>query len=385
MPALTTEQTFGNLMFDSGVMTATGCNDEGCKGYQKPTKLVPLIEGDSYFTQAVETMSAGLANAATGQTGAPIIMSVHGRSGNTYECLRKGGCGFLLEKGYTSAFDEAMKQVADAKALVQPTGKTYRVGAVTAVHGESDHYANQYPLQPSGGGVALTSYADALVEWQRDYDAGIRALTGQQQAVPLLISQMSNWNDRRTSEIPRLQIEAHTRASGKVVLVGPTYMLPYAGDCIHFTNHGERRLGEYFAKAYARVVNGGAWEPLRPVDAKPDRNTIHVRFTVPKPPLVLDTTQITDPGSYGFEVVDAAGTSVPIQTVQISAPDTVTITLGSDAVVGMQVRYALNATPQTCPGPETGPRGNLRDSDTAKSNYGYDLSNWSVHFEMPVR
>jgi len=299
-------------------------------------------------------------------------VSVHGRSGNTYECLRKAGCDFLRAKGYTSAFEEALKQVADAKALVEATGTQYRVGAVTAVHGESDHYASQSPR---------TTYADALVEWQRDYDTSIRALTRQTENVPLLISQMSNWNDRSTSDVPLAQVDAHVRASGKVILVAPTYMLPYAEDCIHFTNHGERRLGEYFAKAYAAA----RWEPLRPLDAIGDGKTIRVRFTVPKPPLVFDTNAVKDPGSYGFEVVDASGVNVVIEGVELTGPDTVAIAIADGAPSGLRVRYALNATPQTCPGPESGPRGNLRDSDGAKSIYGYELQNWAVHFEIAVR
>jgi hypothetical protein len=31
-----------------------------------------------------------------------------------------------------------------------------------------------------------------------------------------------------------------------------------------------------------------------------------------------------------------------------------------------------------------GPRGNLRDSDTSPSQYGYELFNWAVHFDVPV-
>lgn len=388
-PVLTTEQPFGNVMFDTGVMTATGCDDKGCRGYAKPTKLVPLVEGDAYFAYSAETMSSSLANAIAKGSGATLLASVHGRSGNTYECLRKGGCGFLLAEGYTSAFDEAMKQVGDGKALAASSGKAYRVGAVTVVHGESEHYASPspYPLPPSAGaGAPLASYADALLEWQRDYDASIRATTNQAGAVPLLISQMSNWNDRVSSDVPLAQLDAHARSAGNVVLVGPTYMLPFADDCIHFTNHGLRMLGEYFAKAYVRVVGEGrTWEPVRPLEATAAGTTIRMKFAVPKPPLVLDTTTVTDPGNHGFEVVDELGGAVSITNVAIAGNDTVAITLASSATASMRVRYAMRATPQTCPGSRQGPRGNLRDSDDAVSNYGYALQNWAVHFDVPVR
>lgn len=386
-PVLTTEQRWANVMFDTGVMTAVGCDDEGCKGYAKPTKLVPLVEGDSYFAYGAETMSSALANLVAKDTGASLLLSLHGRSGNTYVCLRKGGCGFLLSQGYTSAFEEALKQVTDGKALATASGKKYRVGAVTVVHGESDHYANPYPLPPTGGGGAsLATYSDALLEWQRDYDASIRAISGQRENVPLLVSQMSNWNDRPSSDIPRHQLDAHVRAPGKVVLVAPTYMLPFADDCIHFTNHGLRRLGEYFAKVYTRaVIDGEKWEPLRPLEATLSTTSVRVRFAVPKPPLVFDTSTVVDPGGYGFEVVDSAGSSLRIERVELSGSDTVAITLAGGSAKPARVRYAMTAVPQTCPGPQRGPRGNLRDSDDALSSYGYRLENWSVHFDIDVR
>ena len=386
-PVLSTEQRWSNVMFDTGVMTAVGCDDDGCRGYAKPTKLVPLVEGDAYFAYGAETMSSGLANLVAKESGASLLLSVHGRSGNTYVCLRKGGCDFLLSQGYTSAFDEALKQVTDGKALANATGKRYRVGAVTAVHGESDHYSNPYPLPASRpSDASLATYSDALLEWQRDYDASIRAISGQKEAVPLLVSQMSNWNDRPSSEIPRHQLDAHVRSQGKVVLVGPTYMLPFADDCIHFTNHGLRRLGEYFAKVYTRVViNGEKWEPLRPLEATLSSSTVRVRFAVPRPPLVFDTSNVVDPGNYGFEVVDAAGAIAPISRVDLAGADTVAITLASTPSPPLRVRYAMTAIPQTCPGPQRGPRGNLRDSDDAASNYGYQLENWAAHFEIDVR
>lgn len=386
-PVLTTEQRWTNVMFDTGVMTAVGCDDDGCKGYAKPTKLVPLVEGDTYFAYGVETMSSGLANLVANESGASLLVSVHGRSGNTYECLRKGGCDFLLSEGYTSAFEEALKQVADGKALAAATGKRYRVGAVTAVHGESDHYANPYPLPPSREGDAwLANYSDALLEWQRDYDESMRAISGQKEAVPLLVSQMSNWNDRPSSDIPRHQLDAHVRAQGKVILVAPTYMLPFADDCIHFTNHGLRRLGEYFAKVYGRVViNGEKWEPLRPLEATLSSSKVRVRFAVPKPPLVFDTSNVIDPGNFGFEVVDTTGTAIPISSVEIAGADTIAISLASMPSAPLRVRYAMTAVPQTCPGPETGPRGNLRDSDDAHSPFGYSLQNWAVHFDLPLQ
>lgn len=390
-PVLTTEQSSGNLMFDTGVMTATACDENGCKRADKPKSFVPLVEGDSYFDYPVETMSSGLANSvsramkASGAS-ASVLVSVHGRSGNTYACLRKGGCSFLDGRGYVKAFDDGLAQLEDAKELARAAGRPYRVTGVTVVHGESDHYGKTFPLDGTDGTKdKITNYTEALLEWQRDYEAAIRGVTGQSFSVPLFASQMSNWNDRANSEIPIRQLEAHERSGGKVVLVGPTYVLRYANDCIHFTSESQRRLGEYFAKAYARfVVEGRAWEPLRPVKVSLADNVVVARFVVPKPPLVLDAKRIVDPGNYGFEVVDSNGAPLPIVSVAVTGADTVSITLANGGERPARLRYAFTARPDTCPGPELGPRGNLRDSDDAPSAYGYELFNWAVHFDVSV-
>lgn len=391
-PPLSMQQSYGNLMFDRGVMTAADCDDKGCKTYEKPARFAALVEGDTYSAaDKLETMSSAMANEVSklrgivaGSTPAnPLLVSVHGKSGNTYWCLRKTGCDYL--SGYLKPFAEGMMQVADAKAFAAAAGVHHVVRAVTAIHGESDHDDRQFPLDRTDGTPGqIASYAEALIEWQRDYETSIRAVTGQSEPVPLLISQMANWNDTAHSEIPSRQLDAHVRAAGKVVVIGPTYQLPYAPDCIHFTNDGERQLGEYFAKAYQHVVSGGVWEPVRPKQVTAAGNVVTVRFFVPKPPLVLDTTRVSDPGSFGFEVADAAGAAVAITKVALAGPDAVTITLDAVVTTGARVRYASTARPQTCPGPQTGPRGNLRDSDASASNNGYALFNWGVQFDAAV-
>src|SRR5689334_14232965 len=85
-----------------------------------------------------------------------VLVSGHGRSGNTYWCVRKGGCPYDSDpppagRGKTIPFEQGTAfsagafaghgEVADAKALATAAGKTYAVRAVLAIHGESDHYA----------------------------------------------------------------------------------------------------------------------------------------------------------------------------------------------------------------------------------------------------
>jgi hypothetical protein len=385
-PVLSTTQPYQNLMFSSGVMPASGCDGAGCRRYDKPSSLVPLVEGDTFF-YPVETPSAGMANQITSMKNEHrVLVTLHGRSGNTYWCLRKGGCNY--KPGYISPFEQAMDEVRDAKALTAAANQSYVVRAAATVHGESDHYSytlglDEFPLDGTNGEPkAITSYADALIEWQADYESSVRAILGQTEAVPLFVTQISGWNDTRYSKVAQFQLDAHVRAPGKVILVGPAYPIEIASDCRHFTSHGERRLGEYIAKAYARtIIDGIPWEPVRPKDVKRAGATVTVTFHVPAPPLVLDTERVVQAASYGFDYEEAGG-PVPITNVAISGPDKVTITLAR-AAAG-RLTYAQNQVPQTCIGSEAGARGNLRDSDATPSKSGYDLHNWAVHFDVAV-
>lgn len=411
-PILTITQPFTNLMFDTGVMPMTNCNGDGCDTYQTPTSFVPLVESDQFFDYKVETAANGIADEIShlaalkfefgARAGYPVkhdvLASMHGRSGNTYGCLRKGFCKYNADRGHMSPFAQGMQEVASAKALAAAAGKTHVVRAVVAIHGESDHYSyvagtQEFPL-PGTDGVPneIKDYSDGLVEWQVDYETSVKAITGQAQGVPLFISAISGWTSTRTSAIAQWQLDAHIRAPGKVVYVTPAYPLSVLGDCLHFDSTGQRRLGEYFAKAYARVVLGGStWEPVRPKSISRGGSVITVTYHVPAPPLTLDTVHVTNPGNFGFDFVDN-GTLVAISSVALTAPDTVTITLAAaPSGVNMRLRYAQNqdVDPATrCIGPGTvyggGARGNLRDSDATPSRYGYDLWNWGANFDVVI-
>lgn len=390
-PVLSTMQPYTNIMFNAGPMVGAA-----------PVSFVPLVEGDSN----VETMSSGLANEVSSlalgtfefnvRAGYPtkhdVLVSNHAISGWTYWCLRKDGCSYKgAQKGLP--WNNAKGQVTVAKQLATAAGKTYVVRAVTSIHGESDHtgYVQnnpEFPLDGTDGSFrTIKDYSDALLEWQADYETMVKGISGQAESVPLFISQISGWNNSRYSKIATMQLDAHKRSGGKVNLVAPGYIFSFRSDCLHYTANSQRRLGEYFAKAYARVIfQRQAWEPVHPQTITRAANVVTVKYHVPSPPLVIDTVRVTNPGNYGFEFVDDNGTTA-ITSVVVSAPDTVTITLAATPTgANKRLRYAQNQTASTCVGPGTdgqmgGARGNIRDSDATPSRHGYDLSNWGVNFD----
>ena len=362
-PILSTTQPYDNKMFATGVRAGgTGL-----------TSLVPLVE------TGVETMSAGMSTLITSLAetetlkGKPapknthrLLVSCHGIGGTAYAGLKKG----------TSAFTNGMAQATAGQALAKAAGMTYVVRAVTNVHGESDHIAQN------------AQYEQNLVEWQKDYETDVTAITGQKEPIPMLHTQMSSWTKygQATSIIPSAQLAASVKSNGKIVMVGPKYFLAYAPDGVHLNAAGYRHMGEYYAKVYRHVILvGKTWEPVRPKSITRAGNVIRVVFHVPSPPLVFDTTLVSAIANQGFEYTDDSGAPPAITKVSLDGPDAVKIELAAAPTGGGQrVRYAFTGTAGAIGGPTAGPRGNLRDSDATPSKNGSPLYDWAVHFDEPV-
>ncbi len=333
-PALSITQPFSNVMFDAVV---------------NPTVLAtlnPLVE----VTQ--ESMSSALANLATDlSSDAGIthnaLVSVNAVGGAAYAALKQG----------TAPYTSALAQVTAGRARAAALGKTHGVTAVTVVHGEQD------------GNEGSLVYDDDIIEWQADYEADIRAITGQSGAIPHFHSQMSAI---ASSDVPLAQLRAHIAAPGKVILVGPKYHLPTV-DGSHLTNEGYRQLGEEYGKAYVKaIVNRQTWEPLRPTALVRAGAVITVTFHVPVAPMAFDTTIVPAAVDMGFEYL-LAGVPQGIATVAING-STVVVTLDANPGGAGRLRYA-QVSPMS---------GNLRDSDATASRHGYSLYNWCVHFDEVV-
>jgi hypothetical protein len=361
-PVLSLAQPFKNITFVTGALSGgTGL-----------TSFIPLVEKDlethsSSFADEITMLARDviLVGQPAGQTSHDLLVSQHGIGGQPYSAIKKGGT--------TACYANGMAQLKAGHDLAVAAGKSYVVRAVSNVHGESDHVAMN------------TAYEANLLEWQSDYETDVKAVTGQAEHVPMLHSQISSWTrfNSTTSQIPGAQLAAHVDSAGKVVLVGAKYHLPYVADGVHLTNEGYRHMGEDYAKVYRRVIlEGKAWEPVRPKTVTRAGAVVTVKMFVPAPPLVIDTTLVTDPGKFGFEWADDGPTTPTIASVALSGPDTVVVTL-SAAPTGAnpRLRYAYTAAIGVLAGPTTGPRGNLRDSDATPSRNGYKLYNWCVHFE----
>lgn len=354
-PPLTTNQPYSNLML-SGVG-------------QTGTDLVPLIEGPNLHSALVETISSALGNTLTAlspQTNYTAIVTRNGEGSTAYSGLKKGSTWYAKGLG----------QIQSAQATATNMGHAYQVAAITVVHGESDHVANNGPY-----------YAGYLKQWQADYQADAQALTGQTNAVPMFFCQMSSHTkyNATTSLIPGAQLWA-SETSRALTLVCPKYFLTYS-DGVHLTAGSYRHLGEYYGKALKRVlVDHAAWDPLKPVKITRNGATITVDFVVPVPPLAIDTTRVLAQTNYGFEYADDTS-SATISNVAIVDADTIAITLSTTPTgANPRLRYAYTGVSGSWAGCNQAgsARGNIRDSDATQSLYGNNLNNWLVHFDHPI-
>ncbi|MEZ4453385.1 MAG: MXAN_6577-like cysteine-rich protein [Nannocystaceae bacterium] len=355
---VSTMQPYANVSFNTGVRA----------GGVGLTSFIPLVE--TWNGVEGETIASGLANGVAAAAEArgeayAMLVSAHGVSGQPYSALKKG----------TGPYAQGMAQVAAGIELAIQAGEDAAPRAVAVIHGEADQI---------GGNLAYTA---ALLSWQSDYEADVAAIVGAARPLPLFLCQMSSFTffSGATSIIPGQQLAAARARPDRIFLVAPKYFLPYA-DGVHLTGEGERWLGEYYAKAYRKVlIDGERWAPLWPVAVAREGAVITVDFAVPAPPLVLDEVLVTNPGHFGFEYTDSSGAPPAIASVMLVGEASVQVTLEAPPAAGdRRIRYAFTGVKGQWGGPTTGARGNLRDSDATPSPNGYALYNWAVHFDEPV-
>jgi len=350
------------------------------------TAFIPLIEPATGVVASAtgESMSSSLANSITSFTGGensnyfPITMSLRGYGGLIYTSLMQG----------TNYYNALIQDVVSSTNLSLNQNKTNIVRALTVVHGESDEYF----------GTSVNQYEDYLLEWQNDYEMDVKNITGQEESIPLFLNQISSHHSygHSTPTIAISQLNATKNNPDKIILVTPSYIFDSSDWMSHMRNYSYRRLGEYFAKVYKKVViDNESWKPLMPEEVNFYGNVIRARFHVPVPPLVFDTNAVLFKENYGFEYYDSTS-SATITNVQIINDDTVEVTL-SNIPTGEnpRLRYAYTGNVGSWTGSHisNAPRGNLRDSDTTEAPHqdgtfpayvGNYLYNWSVTFDESI-
>ena len=384
-PVISTQQSFGNLKVASGELKWPVNPDDPA------ISLVPLVEpagrwamgypsswpmnidGETPHTSAANQISELALKAHKG----PYV-TVHfpvGEDGQGMIHIRKDS----RHDGVTGrSYEAAIIQTKAIARLANAAGKKFGISAIFVTHGETD--------------TGNAKYEDELHQLWSDYNQDVKAITGQDRDLLMIVSQHNQLGEYSPSTIA--QWKAGDDFPQSIVCSGPKYQYPYADDSLHLTAEGYRQLGEKYGQVYfERVVQGHKWMPLEPIHAVHSGKTIQIKFHVPRKPLAWDTA-LRQPHSSspewkdgkGFEVVDAAGKRVKIMAATIHG-DSISLDLDSDPGANARVSYAMIGEP-SLRNPKFGVSphwGLLRDSDPF---VGYNTHvaqpNYCVAFDLKL-
>ncbi|RUR51425.1 hypothetical protein [Vreelandella populi] len=362
------------LMFDAGVNSdvrmglQTQSNPQATLDPDNLVGFLPLVAkagvGTGTRGETIMESSANELSRQAREIGASFrsLSFTVAQGGTNYEGLRKG----------SQVYANMLTAVKKAVELAAQKGWHVVVDACYLKHGEADNSNDNY-------------FYD-LLEWQRDIDSDVKAITGQQADVHFLMAQHSSFFSTFQSAIAMTQ--AHNE-SPVHHLSGADYPFAteYFTDLLHFTGPGYFHIGEQVARAQKQAL----WSSVKSsqivqiVGAQASGTTVSVSVSVPIPPLVIDTTNVPEQVASGFSFYDSTG-EIAIDDVQIaddgvdSGTAIVELTL-SAAASGFDERidYALVGHSGTRD-ESTVPRGNLRDSSADRSAYdAKPLYNWGVH------
>ncbi len=297
--------------------------------------------------------------------------------------------GFTLSqlvKG-TQPYANTQTALTDAKAACLSEGYRMWFPAMLWRQGESD--------------AANAAYAAQMVAFWNDFNTDSKLITGQVSDIWMIMAAPSSFADGLDQAVLAM-VELHNNHPTKFCLSHPSYMLDYDiytpgssadDDFVHLSVKGQAIDGEYFYRAFRQTVFGKTrWSPLMPSgSAVRSGTTITIPMLVPKAPMVVDTTRVTErSGTYrGFVFKDDSGSPPAITDLVISGNDIV-LTLAS-APTGSQgsqvVEYALKGHDAVAPFEAVEmARGNVCDSevDRAACDPTFVMSNWMVPCRIPV-
>jgi hypothetical protein len=329
-----------------------------------------------------------------GESGQPMIEINKAATQTNVACQGGSAPGFTCSMG--RAYKSSLFEVTAVSKLAAAAGKTYGIGAITLVHGESD--------------AGNTGYAGDIFQLWSDYNQDLAAITKQTTSIPMLVSQQNSVPSGagQTSISAYQQYKVGIDHPGDIICVGPKYQYPYSKGSgnggIHLNGQGYELLGEKMAEVYfERVVAGHDWAPLQATSAeRMGTNAVLVHLHVPVPPLVWDDTLPTPHAATGplaawtmgrgFEV-SVSGVRATITAIEIVGSDTVRITCQEDlSGPNVAIAYAmttdgtmLDTSPFGFNGTGTFRWGALKDSDPftgAATNFVQP--NYCVAFQLTI-
>ncbi|HBM2885444.1 TPA: hypothetical protein LVL12_003494 [Klebsiella oxytoca] len=211
------------------------------------------------------------------------------------------------------------------------------------------------------------------------YESVINAATGETQSLHMFVGQLSNTipyggtaGSTKTNIIGIAQYQ-EARDNALIHLASAQYARPYS-DGEHLTSAGYRTEGEVIGSVVGGWLNDNTKSSLVPIesDVVQSGTTITIPVAGCIGDLVIDTARVTDPGNYGFALTGATIASVAVSGSGTAAKIVITKT---DSTTATAISYASQGIAGQNPGPVTGSRGCIRDSQSGSSLSGLPLYN----------
>ncbi|WP_227628208.1 hypothetical protein [Klebsiella oxytoca] len=305
-----------------------------------------------------ESPSSGIAYKIHELTGHTVLASTAASSGTDIAGISAG----------TATFTAATKMIQAAVAMADELGMEY-VPVLVLIHGN----------QNAAAGTSISSYRTAMETLRTQYESVINAATGETQSLHMFVGQLSNTipyggtaGTTKTNNIGIAQYQ-EARDNALIHLASAQYARPYS-DGEHLTSAGYRTEGEVIGAVVGGWLNDNTKSSLVPIESGVVQSgtTITIPVAGCVGDLVIDTARVTDPGNYGFVLTGATIASVAVSGSGTAAKIVITKT---DSTTATAISYASQGIAGQNPGPVTGSRGCIRDSQPGASLSGLPLYN----------
>lgn len=295
---------------------------------------------------------------------------------DTLICIFPGGHGMNTIQELMKPVDPYNKfiaEIAHARHEAKRRGWEFYVPAVCWMQGESDIV--EYPDY---------DYKEYFHRMYNDLNTDIKSITGQKEDIRIISYQTStitkglkykpNHYEGLEGRTPTAQMEL-VRDDSLVWASGPTYPYDFVNESLHIDAVGQKSIGLLAAKSAMGILrNEKRIIGLIPIKYEVDSNDIRILFNVSEPPLCFDTISVRKADNYGFSVIRKDDTDI-ISDVLIEQ-NTVVVKC-TESPSGCKLRYGINGE-FLKGGCQSGPRGNLRDSQ-------FLLPNWCLLFEVYIQ
>ena len=306
---------------------------------------------------------------------------------DTIICVFPGGQDgtIIANLGKGSApYQKFLNDIETAYESAQKKGWSFEMPALCWMQGETD--INSYPG---------TNYRELFLKFSKDINDDVKRITGQKKDVEIICYQANaltrapyfNALSYKCSEteVPQTQLEL-IRDNPTFHASGPTYPYDCVNEIIHIDGVSQKKHGMLAALSAMDILKHQKnTRGLLPTKVECHDTEVIIDFSIPCPPLTLDTISVTNPGNYGFCIITPDNRDI---VRNVSIQDSHIRILCDESPNGCRVRYAVNGDYMKS-GCLHGPRGNLRDSQgdsliLSIQGKDYPIHNWCYQFDMPI-